>query len=211
MTVPLILSLLIPAVLAAQRPAAIQQETEGSCSPAVVAPNGDVTITCRGLDQSQTQFLERIPSLLEQLLKKKKADSQLILSRLDEIILGVAEIQGQDPRGLTPEDLNLIASAVSAFPGQEVAITAQGSDGEAIGLAEQLKEALARGGARVSLMTPTIAGKPVFGLEIYAAFESPAAKVIETAILGAGVPIRGIPESELQDRIEIVVWPKRPQ
>lgn len=63
----------------------ISQITSGLCSPAVVS-EGQVTITCSGLDQGQQQALRRLPAFMDQLLKSTQSDRDQLMVKLDEML-----------------------------------------------------------------------------------------------------------------------------
>jgi len=62
----------------------VTQTTGGNCSPAVVS-GGKVEITCLGLDPRQKQLLEKIPELLNQVLRQQ-IDRQRLASTLDALM-----------------------------------------------------------------------------------------------------------------------------
>jgi hypothetical protein len=63
----------------------ISQTTNGLCSPAVVS-EGQVTITCTGLDHRQQQTLGRLPALMDQLLKSTQSDRDQLMVKLEEMV-----------------------------------------------------------------------------------------------------------------------------
>lgn len=63
----------------------VSQNTGGECSPAIVS-EGKVTITCTGLDRRQQETLRKIPTLMDQLLKRSQSDRDQLLAKLDEIL-----------------------------------------------------------------------------------------------------------------------------
>jgi hypothetical protein len=54
-----------------KRSQSISQDTDGVCSPAIVA-GADVTFTCQVFDEAQQKMLSKVPALLDQLLKKTR-------------------------------------------------------------------------------------------------------------------------------------------
>lgn len=192
-----------------QRQGAVTQSTGGVCSQAVIA-GGNITITCQGLDAEQQESLKKIPNLIEQLLKRRQADRDAILAKLDELLKGMDDIRRQGPRKLDGVAAAQVVGAVAPFRGQKIEITAQVSDGEGSNLAEQLRQILTQAGWTATLnLAMLFPGKPVFGIAVSCAEQSPAALAILNAIHRAGLVVNGTLNQNLKDGlIQIVVWPK---
>ena len=110
----------------------ISQNTGGECSPAVVS-EGKVTITCIGLDSRQQELLFKIPTLIDQLLRRSQSDRDEILAKLDEIL------KLQEPRRLAAKQSAGFVNALRALPNGAINLGFTGGAGdEGFNLAQQL-------------------------------------------------------------------------
>jgi hypothetical protein len=113
----------------------ISQNTGGECSPAVVS-QGQVTITCTGLDRRQQEMLRRIPSLMDQLLKRSQSDRDQILAKLEEIVkLQKNEEARHAQRHLTHDQQTILRECLKITPGS-FSIGAMQGDAEAYSYAQ---------------------------------------------------------------------------
>jgi hypothetical protein len=83
-----LLCLLFTSLVAAADKPGVTMRTSGSCSPAVADVKGNVTITCNGVSAEALKKLEKVPALLEQLIRN--SDRAALIAKLDELI-GYAE------------------------------------------------------------------------------------------------------------------------
>jgi hypothetical protein len=130
----------------------ISQNTGGECSPAVVS-QGNVTITCTGLDPRQQETLRKLPGLIDQLLKRSQSDRDEILAKLDEI-LRIQRV-ALNRRLNQQQIIALEASArsvCSALP--PISVTASNGDQEAQRYALDFVTALKNGGCKAELSLP---------------------------------------------------------
>jgi len=92
----------------------IQQKTQGKCSPAVVS-NGNVTITCTGVDPNLSDHFRRFSSLLDKLVKQQ-IDPGLISSKLDEVLRiqkeTVQQLKEQGQRRMSSADSERLSEAL---------------------------------------------------------------------------------------------------
>ena len=110
----------------------ISQNTGGECSPAVVS-QGNVTITCTGLDPRQQETLRKMPGLIDQLLKRRQSDRDEILAKLDEIL------KLQEPRRLTAKQRADFVRALRTVPNGAINVGYTiGGGNEGFKLAQQL-------------------------------------------------------------------------
>jgi hypothetical protein len=79
-----LLCFLIASLVAAADKPAVTMRTSGSCSPAVADVKGNVTITCNGVSADALKKLEKVPALLEQVIRN--SDRAALIAKLDELI-----------------------------------------------------------------------------------------------------------------------------
>jgi len=79
----LLVTIVASAATAAENPSVVMK-TSGSCSPAVADVKGNVTITCHGVTPDALKKLEKVPALLEQLIRN--SDRTELIARLDALI-----------------------------------------------------------------------------------------------------------------------------
>jgi len=149
-------ALIAPAVYA--QTDTIDQETHGSCSPAVADVDGSVSITCNGADvEALTSLLNKFAAILDQRLKEDPAPYSEILERLDEILtLQKVEQQQHARRTLNDEQKAALTRSLSAFRGTKCTLAASISDDEAVQYANDFRSALGAAGwdVNVALVPP---------------------------------------------------------
>src|SRR5271157_2070706 len=164
--------------LAQQQKGAITQNTGGICSQAVVA-GGNVTITCQGLDEGQKQILQKVPALLEQILKKQ-VDQKALFEKLDEVLKGQNIVLQElltlrvsaAPRALKAEDREAIVSELQKYKGQEYTLGSLTQDKEAFDFAAAINDLLVSAGWKAKDLTLgrlMLVGQPETGVEVSAA------------------------------------------
>ncbi len=202
--------------LAQQQKGAITQNTGGVCSQAVVA-GGNVTITCQGLDESQKQILQKVPALLDQILKKQ-VDQKALFDKLDEVLKGQNIVLGElltlresvAPRVLKAEDRAAIVSALQKYKGQVYTLGSITQDKEAFDFATAINDLLVSAGWKagdLALGRLMLVGQPETGVEVSAAsVENQAGLTLLNALHSRGVEIGGtlqpgLPANEVRIQI----------
>ena len=98
----------------------VTQNTSGVCSPAVVA-GGNVTITCQGTNAEQRALLNKLPSLIERMLKTRQADQDVLLTKINELLDSKGDIKRleskiDDIRTEISKINHYVASLISGAP-----------------------------------------------------------------------------------------------
>lgn len=189
-----VLLLMLAELLLGQSQREISQSTGGACSPAVVS-EGNVTITCAGLDSHQVDVLRKIPGLIDQLLKRRHSDRNEILAKLEEILRLERDAEArQAQRVITRDQHQSIVRMLSKYP-TECSVGASINDKEAGVFAQSIGAALRGAGWKISqAMLPPLGFRGirvVVNPNSEAAGATNLARILEE--LGLSVEIRSHP------------------
>jgi hypothetical protein len=69
--------------------------TSAPCSPITPDNAGNITIKCTGLNPDQAKALAGFPSLLNKILQNQKAETNEIMSRLNDCVEGIKQARRQ--------------------------------------------------------------------------------------------------------------------
>jgi hypothetical protein len=109
----------------------VDQKTQGPCSPAIVT-EGNVTVTCQGLDK---RLVDQLIRMLNN-LTKGQAETETLVTKLDQCIAQSV------PRRLTQEQRSRLIAAMRSYAGQRVTVLTILGDPEAKRLAEDFVEVI---------------------------------------------------------------------